>query len=84
VGHDVRSFADQLVAEGLLADAPADELPAGDVPAGGVPPTDLGESSLPLVYTPPAIERFDDLADLLLLDPIHEVTEPGWPAGRED
>jgi hypothetical protein len=25
------------------------------------------------------LETYDDMADLLLLDPIHEVSEQGWP-----
>lgn len=27
----------------------------------------------------PLVECFDDLRDLLLLDPVHEVSEAGWP-----
>lgn len=27
----------------------------------------------------PQLEKYDDLKDLLLLDPVHEVTEEGWP-----
>ena len=30
-------------------------------------------------YRPPQIERFADLQDLLLLDPIHDVGTQGWP-----
>ena len=26
-----------------------------------------------------SLERFDDMRDMLLLDPIHEVDEAGWP-----
>ena len=26
-----------------------------------------------------ALERFNDLEDLLLLDPVHDVTQQGWP-----
>ena len=31
-------------------------------------------------YTPPELGVHADLADLLLLDPIHEVAEAGWPS----
>jgi hypothetical protein len=31
------------------------------------------------VFEPPSIERFSDMQDLLLLDPIHDVDEAGWP-----
>ena len=30
----------------------------------------------------PTLSRFDDIQDLLLLDPIHEVEESGWPARK--
>jgi hypothetical protein len=35
-------------------------------------------------YQAPTIERFDDLEELLVLDPIHEVDEAGWPVTRAD
>jgi hypothetical protein len=73
-GGDVRAFAGQLVAEGLLEDGPAARTDVADL---GGPPGDT-------TYTAPAIEKYDDLADLLLLDPIHEVDGLGWPAGRGD
>lgn len=37
-------------------------------------------------FVEPLIERFTDMQNLLLLDPIHEVSEEGWPqsvAGRK-
>jgi coenzyme PQQ synthesis protein D (PqqD) len=71
---DVRSFCRELIAEGLLEDAPA----------SGPREAELDALSAPLAYAAPAIERFDDLADLLLLDPVHEVETPGWPVRRED
>lgn len=30
-------------------------------------------------YQPPQVEAFNDLQDILLLDPIHDVDEAGWP-----
>ena len=30
-------------------------------------------------YSNPVLEKFTDMAELLLLDPIHEVDETGWP-----
>jgi hypothetical protein len=30
-------------------------------------------------FSEPLIERFTDMQNLLLLDPIHEVSEEGWP-----
>lgn len=34
-------------------------------------------------FAPPVMERYDDLQDLLLLDPIHAVDESGWPERRD-
>ena len=30
-------------------------------------------------FEKPLLQKYSDLQDLLLLDPIHEVDEPGWP-----
>ncbi|PZW36953.1 hypothetical protein C8P66_1515 [Humitalea rosea] len=56
----------QLRAEALLTPA-ASPAPA---PAAGV---------APWAFVTPLLERFDDLQGLLLVDPIHEVSEAGWP-----
>lgn len=36
-----------------------------------------GDDRLP--FAPPVLEKFTDMADLLLLDPIHDVDDAGWP-----
>jgi hypothetical protein len=53
---------------------------------GGVAtPTLESLGDRPVAFTPPTLERFDDLEDLLLLDPIHDVDpERGWPIARAD
>ena len=33
-----------------------------------------------LPFETPILEKYDDMQELLLLDPIHEVDEAGWPA----
>jgi len=30
-------------------------------------------------FVPPVLHKYEDMQDLLLLDPIHEVDETGWP-----
>ena len=35
-------------------------------------------------YSPPVLERFDDLRDLLFLDPVHDVSDAGWPVRAKD
>jgi len=33
----------------------------------------------PTAFSPPELERYDEMKHLLELDPIHEVVEQGWP-----
>jgi hypothetical protein len=68
VGPAVESFVAALVTEGLVEEvADVDESPP---PADGTPRQQ---------FVPPELQRFDDLQELLLLDPIHDVTDQGWP-----
>jgi hypothetical protein len=30
-------------------------------------------------YTKPQLEKFEDMADLILIDPVHDVSDAGWP-----
>jgi hypothetical protein len=36
-------------------------------------------AELPAEYARPVLSKFDDVADMLLLDPVHDVSEVGWP-----
>ncbi len=57
-----------LVDEGLLLEGEGTET----VDWSPIPP-DGGRYDLPI------LERFTDMQDLLLLDPVHDVDEMGWP-----
>jgi hypothetical protein len=35
--------------------------------------------SWPAEFSFPTLERYDEMKNLLMLDPIHEVNEQGWP-----
>ena len=37
-----------------------------------------------LSYTSPSFQKYTDMQDLLLLDPIHEVDDEGWPVPTKD
>lgn len=70
----IEAFITQLVEFGLLAPSSATPLPSSDdLPAA------LAAASEPLT-----VSVHDDLADLIIVDPIHEVEEPlGWPAVKQ-
>lgn len=68
----LRDFFILLQQEGLIE---VDQHPVS-IPAENTSPL----SSYPgRMYEPPQIERFSDMQDLLLIDPIHDVDETGWP-----
>jgi hypothetical protein len=73
-GAETAPFVAELVAEGLVVtDAPAHD---GDADSGGMP--------WPDTFTPLSFHKHSDMADLLLVDPIHDVdVEDGWPERRE-
>lgn len=68
----IATAVDALISE--LAEA---ELVVADPSLDpGDAPTEAAERA---AFIPPQIERFTDMQDLLLLDPIHEVDDTGWP-----
>ena len=71
---DIATFLDELVTERLV------------VTGGGelAPEVPLAPVTAKKPYAAPAVQKYDDLEDLLLLDPIHEVDEAGWPVARAD
>ncbi|PDQ21401.1 hypothetical protein CN311_09510 [Mesorhizobium sanjuanii] len=72
---ELESFVAQLLEFGLL-------VPAADAtaqPISGALLAELAGTSEPL-----KVDIHDDLADLIVVDPIHEVEEPrGWPAVKQ-
>jgi hypothetical protein len=61
-------FLDDLLTAGLVVEL--DEL----APAGAAP------SAWSETYRAPKVERYDDIADIMMMDPIHEVDRTrGWP-----
>lgn len=68
----VETLLVQLLDEELLVPAAA---PASSAP----PPVAARTVSERPAFQPPVLEKFTDMADLLLLDPIHDVDAEGWP-----
>ncbi len=68
----VSGLVEQLRAEDLIspladADAPVEAAFASS------------ESGERKAFQPPAIEKYADMQDIILLDPVHEVDGEGWP-----
>lgn len=68
MGIALDDFIRQLEAEALI------------LPTDAAPPSQLSASpEAPSPFSPPVLEKYTDMQELLLLDPIHEVNEQGWP-----
>jgi hypothetical protein len=37
------------------------------------------KTRLPAEYARPALSKFEDVAEMLLMDPVHDVGPAGWP-----
>lgn len=73
----VTRFMDELLAEGLIRPAEATGQHAAR-------PADDPPSATRDVFSPPVLEKFTDMEDLLLVDPVHDVSERGWPHMESD
>lgn len=75
--QDVTAFVSDLEKEHLVVDEPEDARPSTTTIF------ELHDTGA-RTYAAPVLQRYDDLEDLLLLDPIHEVDDAGWPIARTD
>jgi hypothetical protein len=75
VAADFRQLLAQLSEEGLVQEGATG---ASATPSNGGPPID---ASVPAggTYAPPKLEKYTDMQDFLLIDPIHDVAAEGWP-----
>jgi hypothetical protein len=77
IANGVRNLIEKLQEEELIAVAL--ESSNGDIAAES-PATNPQAEKFP--FEPPTLEKYTDMEDLLLLDPIHEVDETGWPSTK--
>jgi hypothetical protein len=73
IAGPVDTVLGQLLDENLLVDDPS------------VSQTDASPSDGKQPFKAPVFEKYDDMQDLILLDPVHEVDpEQGWPRAKDD
>ena len=81
MGRDLAELIKALEAEQLIAVCAASDSAA----VVEVPTADGGAAGEKEAYRPPLFERFTDMGDLLLLDPVHEAEdEKGWPHAKSN
>ncbi|MFN7983231.1 MAG: PqqD family protein [Vicinamibacterales bacterium] len=72
IERDIEGLMQTLIEHQLL-------VPASDERVFTAPATPTKANDL---FTLPPLQVFTDMQDLLLLDPIHEVDEGGWPLAK--
>lgn len=78
--YDLTKESSREAVDGLLASLLAEEiLVPADVAAPPSTPFELAERT-GLTFTPPVLTMHTNMSDLLMLDPIHDVDEQGWPS----
>jgi hypothetical protein len=70
----VQALVEKILAEGLMHAADSDDRPHVDDGTDGLP-TD----TMRLPFVPADFIGYHDMKGLLLLDPVHEVEQKGWP-----
>lgn len=87
IDRAVRQLIDQLSAENLVVadESTAPESTAPDESAAtqfSTAPDQNGHDKTP--FKAPVLQKFTDMQELLLLDPIHDVDDMGWPKPNPD
>ena len=76
IEEGVHRLVAELAAENLIV-ADGETKAESGLPRAE-PPPGIGRA----VFQPPRLEKFTDMQELILLDPIHEVDETGWPNSK--
>ncbi|WP_157558081.1 hypothetical protein [Niabella aurantiaca] len=71
IEHGLAPVFQQLLDEDIIRKAEGTGVVAGELP------------DAPVAYEPPVFNRYADMQDLLLLDPIHDVDEEGWAVQKD-
>lgn len=75
----------QSAVERLIDELAREELIVGSEANGAPPPVlDPVAKPKPVPFETPKLEKHTDMQDLILLDPVHEVGEQGWPHVKVD
>ncbi|MER3447566.1 MAG: pyrroloquinoline quinone biosynthesis protein PqqD [Candidatus Dadabacteria bacterium] len=76
IENDINRFISELQEEGLVVD----DKGRSSEGINGLIETGLSEKKP--IFEAPVLNKYTDMQDLLLLDPIHEVDETGWPTPK--
>jgi hypothetical protein len=81
IGSSVERFIDRLHNEKIIM---REEKNLGEANPSEKKVLDPSKNSERVCFSPPRLSKYTDMQELLLLDPIHDVDETGWPKKKPD
>ena len=78
IEEQINEFLADLVAAGIIVEV------GGEIQVDAVADPVLPDDYVRDAWMPPSVHANDDLADLLVIDPIHDTSEDGWPETRSE
>jgi hypothetical protein len=76
LGQQFNGTADPAKIAGFIAELEREQLISSQIEASATNSSTLGVRK---PFVEPLIEKFTDMREMLLIDPIHELDEGGWP-----
>lgn len=73
IEHSINKLLTNLLEEELII-----ATDQNDIGSNSTPNIDIKNDNK-ILFIEPVLEKYTDMEDLLLLDPIHDVDEQGWP-----
>jgi hypothetical protein len=81
IEEEMKRFVGELQAEGLIVPDERPEAGASEKPGSGIPTEPEEEKS---AFTSPVLEKYTNMQDFLLVDPIHEIDYAEWPKKKPE
>ena len=81
VEQEIGKFLDELQRNSLIVPT---EIAETASPNSLAEPGETAAGATKLPFETPVVHKYTDMEELLLLDPIHEVDEMGWPNAKLD
>ncbi len=72
----LKKILDQLLEEKLIKDS--------EHPQGSADLDQVRHGATNKIFSEPTLNKYTDMQELLLLDPIHDVDEAGWPLAKDN
>lgn len=81
IDSEVKKFIEQLLKEKIIR---REETPLQEKNPDITKEAERSKNCERIPFSPPSLNKYTDMQELLLLDPIHDVDETGWPKKKNN